>query len=309
MNIEINQRQLFLLYYIFKNYLKPVNKLINKEELYEILDHYTFHNELYSLPYLFFVDKSINTNEIDCFYNNKFVCTLKIECYYSINFNDVAFKMFKTNDMKHPGVNDLYSNMNNNCLSALIHEFNEDVVLDLKIPYIIPTFNYSCVFQSRNPPHRAHEFIIKKYKENLLYSTPYETTKDNDYNFDIKIKCYNKIKELYDIDILVTLLPRVFAGPREALQNVLLFKNFGCKSFIGGRGKNCVGDYYTPNESMDFCKNYENISGMNIIHEQTLYNNDVELKASSIKQEYINKGIVPPEELMSSYISEILLNG
>jgi sulfate adenylyltransferase len=305
--MNVTQRQLFILYYIYKGYLKPVDKLVNKDELNNILDTFSFHGEIYSLPYLIFTNDKVE-GCIECMFNGDFVCNIQVESTYTINFEDTVTKMFKTSDIKHPGVADFMSNEGSFCLSGKILDFDETSIHKLNIPYIEPNFRSDYAFQSRNPPHSAHEAIVKHYLGSLLYSTPFSTTKNTDYSFDIKIKCYEKLKEIYGIDILVTLLPRVFAGPREALQNSLLFKNFGCKYFIGGRGKNCVGDYYTPTESMDFCAQYEAMTGINIIHEATQYVDDVELRASEIKAAYIDKGLYPPETFMSKYISEILIN-
>lgn len=101
-------------------------------------------------------------------------------------------------------------------------------------------------------------------------------------------------------------MPRVFAGPREALQNVLIFKNLGAKNFIMGRGKNCFGDYYDENEPIIFCKSKFNETGVNIIKEETYHINGEVLRASDIKHKYINKGLLVPEEIMSGEISKIL---
>ena len=305
--MNITQRQLFILYYIYKGYLKPVDKLINKDELNSILDNYQFHGEVYSLPYLIFTkDKAEGC--IECEYDGEFVCNIQVESTYAINFEETVIKIFKTSDHNHPGVADFMSNEGSLCIAGKILNFNESAIHKLNIPYIEQNFRTDYAFQSRNPPHAAHEAIVKKYLGSLLYSTPFSTTKSNDYTFDVKIKCYEKLKEIYGIDILITLLPRVFAGPREALQNSLLFKNFGCKYFIGGRGKNCVGDYYTPTESMAFCTQYEALSGISIIHEATQYVDEIEIRASDIKSNYIDKGIFPPESYMSKYISEILID-
>lgn len=310
MFLDLTERQLFLLYYLSENLLLPVDKLVNREELSEILHVYTFKGATYSLPYLFFVSAEIPAGtQVTCRYLGREVARIRSGGTYSIDFLETAERIFLTADKAHPGVHDFLANSGKYCLSGNIQWFDKRIIASLGIPYLnlsrIPTH----AFQSRNPPHKAHESIILEHKENLLYSTPYETTKAGDYPFALKIKCYEKIRDLYGCELWVTLLPRVFAGPREALQNMLLFRNLGCTHFIGGRGKNCVGTYYGDTESMDFCRSYAQELGMHVLQEPTHYASGEELSASALKATYIDRGSIPPEELMSPYISEILIHG
>jgi len=309
MKINVSQTNLFLLYYINENLLYPVNKLINKKELDIILTDFSFNNKLYSLPYLFFIDKYTTDKKLECYYQQQKICDIFIDDIYDINYDNVAMNIFLTKDINHPGVNNLYSNKSKLCVGGYIKNFNKKIIEKLNIPYYnVLNKEYKSVFQSRNPPHRAHENIISKYSQNgkLLYSTPFSTTNKNDYSFDLKIKCYEEIKKHYNIEILVTLLPRVFAGPREALQNLLLFQNIGCETLIMGRGKNCIGDYYTPTQSYEFCKQFN--TKIKIEYQETQFVNKNEIKANIIKKDYISKGILPPNDFMSDYIARILIN-
>jgi sulfate adenylyltransferase len=306
--MNITQNQVLLLYNIFSGNLKPVNKLINKYELLEILENYTFNQEVYSLPYLFFIDNLVLKNQIlELTYEDNFVCKLEVQETYEIDFDFVSTKIFGTNNILHPGVKDLYSNKDKICLGGYIKEFNNDILELLNIPYIKTPKVCEYVFQSRNPPHIAHESIVKKYAPNLLYTTPFSTIKSGDYSFDQKIKTYETMKELYGIDIFVSTLPRLFAGPREALQNMILFKNLGAKYFVFGRGKNCVGNFYGDMESYEFCKTFESKLGIVVLFQNTILVEGNEVKGSEIKKNYIDKNILPPKKLMNPKISRILL--
>jgi len=307
---EFSERELLLLHCLSKGHLAPVDKLIGVEELTEILEEYTYHGELYSLPYLFFVDEPyLGEETLECRFRGNSVCTIQVNKYYAIDLESTALLMFATSDTSHPGVADLYTNEYRYCVDGDIQGYSDTAFKSLGIPYTSITRLNEYVFQSRNPPHKAHEHIIETYSAlgKLLYTTPYSTTKVTDYSFADKIICYEKIKEQYDTDLLVTLLPRVFAGPREALQNVLLMCNFGCTKFIMGRGKNCVADFYTPTESYEFCKKFEKKTDVEILYQATQYVGNTELQASKIKSEFINNDVVPPSAYMSPFISEILL--
>jgi sulfate adenylyltransferase len=303
--MELTKRQLFLIHYIASGYLFPVNKLINEEEFNEILDEYTFKKECYSLPYLFQVN-SFNIFEMTkCYFNGIFVCNIEVESIFKINKVVSSAKIFETTDLNHPGVQD-FMNEGDSYLSGWIRNYSSTALDLLNIPYVNPPNQMEYVFQSRNPPHKAHEHIIKQYAGNLIYTTPYETTNSNDYEFKLKMKCYEIMKKKYNVNIFVTLLPRVFAGPREALQNVILFRNLGSNNFIMGRGKNCYGDYYDEHEPIRLCNIKYSETNMNIIEEQTYYVNGEVLRASDIKTKYINNGLKIPTEIMSEDISGIL---
>ena len=307
MKVNISLNDAFLLENIYSGKLAPVDKLLNKEEIQEVLDNYEYKGKTYSLPYFIFTDK-INSGIIDCYYNDTFIATIKVESQFKLDFEETAFKIFKTIDKSHPGVKSLFDNINKYVLSGTILKFNLEYIDSIFSTKVEPG---NIVFQSRNPPHAAHEAIVREYAPDLLYTTPYSTTKSTDYPFELKLKTYEKMKELYGVKIFVSTLPRVFAGPREALQNCLLFQNLGYKKIIIGRGKNSVGDFYTPTEPYEFCKKaYEDdkISIEPVWH-KIIKANGVELKGSDIKPKYIDKGIQPPKEFMNPEISKILING
>ena len=305
MNISLNQ--MHLLFNIYSGILKPVNKLIDKHELQEILDNYTFNDEIYSLPYLFFVPEDTSENTISFMYNNEIVAVVYVESYYHVDPIEYTTKVFKTNSLDHPGVKNFFDLCENSkVMSGYILHFNDKYIDDIMKP---KKFNKNYVFQSRNPPHKIHESIVQKFAPDILYSTPFETNNPSDYSFDLKLKTYIKIKEKYNTGLFISTLPRVFAGPREALQNLLIFKNLGINNFIMGRGKNCIGNFYSDTESYDFCKLYTDKIKVNIVYQDDIKINGKKVKGTTIREDYIQKGIYPPEDFMSKEIAEILING
>jgi ATP sulfurylase len=238
-------------------------------------------------------------------YEGNKVAVVDIDSVYSIDPEDVCLRMFQTTSREHPGVAMIFSEAHKKCVSGSIKVWD---VPELGIPHSEVPKITGTVFQSRNPPHKAHEAIVNKYAPEVLYTTPYSTVNKNDYPFSMKIKAYEVIKEKYDVDIYVSTLPRVFAGPREALQNCLVFQNMGASKIVMGRGKNCVKDFYKDDASYSLCKRmYDNgLITIEPVWENTIYTEGIEIKASHIKRDYVNKGLVPPENMMSSYISELL---
>ena len=108
-------------------------------------------------------------------------------------------------------------------------------------------------FQTRNPPHVAHEMLQKTSittRDGVFVNPVIGKKKSGDFVDEVIVKCYETmIKHYYPENRckLGTLHTEMkYAGPKEAIHHAIMRQNYGCSHIIIGRDHAGVGTFYDP---------------------------------------------------------------
>ena len=265
-HIEVGSRQLADLEMLAIGAYSPLTGFMNQADYLSVVNNMHLSNDLpWSIPITLSTSPeqaaSIKEGSQVALVNSHgtLQAVMTVEEKYAYDKHLEARKVYRTEEEAHPGVKIVYSQGDMLLggpvrVVALQHQaFAQYRYTPTQSRQVFAERGWKRVvgFQTRNPVHRAHEYIQKCALEIVdgLYLHPLVgDTKGDDIPADVRMRCYEVLLEnYYPADrVVLGVLPAAmrYAGPREAIFHALMRKNYGCSHFIVGRDHAGVGNYY-----------------------------------------------------------------
>jgi sulfate adenylyltransferase len=241
--------------------LSPLEGFMGKDDYERVVEEMRLANGLpWALPVCLAVEKSPDGDRVALAdEDGRLLALLEVEETDEYDREREAENCFRTTDEAHPGVARLYGQHPLYLAGRVTVSDRPDPVFaelamdpaETRAAFAERGWRRVVGFQTRNPIHRAHEYLTKVALETvdgLLIHPLVGDTKSDDVPAATRVACYRVLLEGYypDDRVVLSAFPAAmrYAGPREAIWHAICRKNYGCSHFIVGRDHAGVGDYY-----------------------------------------------------------------
>ncbi len=265
--LDLNRREMSDLLLIANGAFSPMGGFMRAAEYHSMLEHLRLPDgTLWPLP----VTLSVASTEIRAIRtpfqaalrspDGVLVGSMVVEEFFHVDKGYEAKQTLLTTDGKHPGVqyletvSDTYAGgpveMFERPSFSPFEAYDRDP-MQTRALFAERGWRTVCAFQTRNPIHRAHEYLQKcalEIVDGLLIHPIVGETKSDDIPAEVRMECYLALIEHYfpAAHVALSILPAAmrYAGPREALFHAIMRQNYGCTHIIVGRDHAGVGNYY-----------------------------------------------------------------
>jgi len=340
--VRLTSRELSDLDMLASGALSPLTGFMGREDYERVLEEMRLAGGLpWALPVCLAVEQAPAGDRIALAdETGRTLAVLEVEEVYSYDKEREAEKVFRTTDGEHPGVARLYRQHDRYVagpvtvferLEPPFPELHRDPA-ETRSLFSEKGWRRVVGFQTRNPIHRAHEYLTKcalETVDGLLIHPLVGETKSDDVPVEVRVDAYRALIERYfpEERVVVSAFPAAmrYAGPREAIWHAICRKNYGCSHFIVGRDHAGVGDYYGTYDAQlifDELEPHElDIEPMFFEHafwcracgqmatpKTCPHSGDDHVFLSGTKvRELLSQGELPPEEFSRPEVAEILI--
>ena len=259
--VTLTSRELSDLDMLASGALSPLEGFMSREDYERVVEEMRLASGLpWSLPVCLAVDSAPHGDRVLLGADSgRPLAVLEIEEAFEYDKEREAEQCFRTTDDAHPGVARLYAQKPLYLAGRVtiferaqppFPELARDPA-DTRAEFARRSWKRVVGFQTRNPIHRAHEYLTKTALETvdgLLIHPLVGDTKSEDVPAATRVECYRVLLDGYyrPDRVVLSAFPAAmrYAGPREAIWHAICRKNYGCSHFIVGRDHAGVGDYY-----------------------------------------------------------------
>ncbi len=266
--LHLSERNIADLECIATGVYSPLEGFVSEEEYDAIIDHMRLPNGLaWTVPVTLQIEASasgkcaIGSDIALASPNGHIVAVMTIASKYEPDQEREATHVYGAAERAHPGVAAMYDEGSVylggpiRLVGEIPREDNFDAnrltPIETREKFERRGWKSVVAFQTRNPIHRAHEFITKAALElvdGLFLHPLVGSTKSDDIAADVRMRCYEVLLERYynKERTVLGVFPAAmrYAGPREAIMHAIARQNYGCSHFIVGRDHAGVGKYY-----------------------------------------------------------------
>jgi len=266
------------------------------------------------------------------------IAVLHLEEKYDFDKDELAEKVFLTQDKAHPGVAKV-ARMQDILLAGPIDllkisptPFDRYKLSPKETRILFKEKGWKTIvaFQTRNTPHIGHEYVQKTaltFSDGIFVNPVIGRKKKGDFKDEVILASYDELIKHYYLKeravMAILQMEMRYAGPREAIFHAIARKNFGCTHIIIGRDHAGVGSYYHPYAAQDIFEEFPDLGIAPLFFKAFYYckkcrsvvnekicphpaGDQIQFSGTKIR-DLLVKGEIPPAELMRPEVARVIM--